>query len=166
MTWQTDIILEIRALIGDLDPSNQTYTDSRLTSIAVIAANQVLNDVDFYSKADNSSTGYKVDVNAQTISPDPTTLNPPDIYFVNLVSLKGAALVLTGELRKYALSNVIVMDGPSQMNMAGIFQSMKSTLSFLHTEYNRSKALYLCGNNGQAVTTPTTVNNVFPIQDF
>lgn len=159
MTWKVEIVEQIRVLIGDMDDASYTYTDARLARVSVASAIMVMQEVDF-------STIYTVDISEQTILPDPTSLGPKDTNFINLVSLKAAIMVYTGELRKYALAGAFIIDGPSQINMVGVYTNMKGALTNLQTQYEKAKVLYQTGQNGQAVMTPYTTTNVYPIQDF
>jgi len=147
MTWQTEITESVRVLIGDMDET-QVYSDNRIERTIVIGASQVIQEVDF-------STIYTVDISLQNISPDPTTISPKDSNFINLISLKSAILIYTGELRKYALTSAIVTDGPSTINMGSVYSNMKASLANLQFQYEKAKMLYQSGQIGQAVTTPS-----------
>ena len=60
MPWNTDLVLMLRSIIGDLDKAK--FTDERLKQILVVGAYNVLNDADF-------SSSYTVDVAQVSISP-------------------------------------------------------------------------------------------------
>lgn len=158
MTWQIEITEQVRVQIGDLGDV-PTYSNTRIERAMVVGALQVLQEVDFYQP-------YVVDIAAQSIVPDPTELSPKDTNFMNLVALKTSFLIVNSELRSYALSGAFVIDGPSQINMTSIYTNMKSLANALQTQYQQAKVLYQCGQNGGAVITPTTMTNVYPIQDF
>lgn len=159
MTWQVEIVEQLRVLLGDMDDTSYSYSNDRLNRVIIASSIMVMQEVDF-------PTMYTVDIAAQTISPDPTALSPKDSNFINLISLKAAIMVYTGELRKYALSGAIVSDGPSTVNMVGVYINMKSVLTNLQTQYEKAKVLFQTGQNGQAVMTPYTTTNIYPIQDF
>lgn len=158
MTWQTEITEQVRVQIGDLGDT-PTYSNTRIERAMVVGALQVLQEVDL-------PTAYIIDVAAQSITPDPTALSPKDVNFMNLIALKTSFLIVNSELRSYALSGAFVIDGPSQINMTSIYSNMKSLATALNTQYQHAKVLFQCGRNGQAVSTPSTILNIFPIQDF
>lgn len=158
MAWETEIVEQVRVVINDTE-SPQTYTDTRIERATIIAAAQAVKEIDF-------SRVYSVDITLQTISPDPTGLDPKDLDFINLVSLKCACLILGGELRQYSLSSVTVVDGPSTMSFGSIFRNLKETLDGLLKQYDKAKFLYQSGISGQCITTPTTATNIYPSQEF
>lgn len=158
MSWKTEIIEQVRIIINDID-SPQTYTDSRIERVVIIAAFQSLKEIDF-------STTYSINIATQTISPDPTSSASRDADFINLVSLKTACLMLTGELRKYSLGSVSITDGPSTINMGQVFTNLQKTYNEILRQYEKYKVTYQSSNVGQAVSTPTTVQNIYPTQGF
>ena len=158
MAWQTEIVEQVRVIINDTE-SPQKFTDSRIERATIIATSQVLKEINF-------STVYTVDITLQTITPDPTSLTPKDLDFVNLVSLKCSCLILGGELRQYSLSSISVTDGPSTISFSGIFKNLKETHDLLTKQYAKDKCLYQSGLVGQAISTPTTVSSLYPTQEF
>lgn len=161
MSWQTEIVEQVRVIINDIDEP-QTYSDSRIERVCIIGAVQVLREIDF-------SSTYTINISTQTISPDPSEISTKDNDFMHLVSLKVACLILTGECRKYALCGVSVDDGPSSIDMKGIYKNLKDLQDSIQRQYDKAKILMQSGGNGgvgRAVTTPTTVENLYPIQDF
>ena len=156
--WKNIVIEYMRVLIGDLDCLS-TYEDTRLERVAVISAFQVLNEI-------NTDTTYTVNILTGSLSPDPSTLDTPDNTFINLIALKSSYLIISGELRAAAMSNVSVVDGPSTISMAGRSQSLQKLASDLQSRYELAKFLYQSGQAGQAITTPSTVTSIYPIQDF
>lgn len=152
MSWQTEIVENVRVLINDMD-ATQTYTDDRIERVVIIAANQVLQEVQF-------PTAYSIDIAEAEISPDPTSLSTKDNGFINLVSLKTACLIISGELKQYSLvGGISVNDGPSSINMSNVFGNLKDLQKSICGEYARYKLEYKLSqsiNNGQVVMTPTT----------
>ncbi len=158
MAWETEIVEQVRVIINDIE-SPQVYSDTRIERASIIAAAQSIKEI-------NYNTNYLVDITLQTITPDPTELDPKDLDFINLVSLKCACLILGGELRQYSLSSVTVVDGPSTISIGSIVKNLKDTYETLLKQYDKAKYLYQAGLSGQSITTPTTVSSLYPYQEF
>ena len=71
MAWQNEMSIIVRHLINDLDSSSYTFTDSRVEESILVAAQLVLIEIDF-------DKSYTIDVDASSISPDPTTSGDKD----------------------------------------------------------------------------------------
>lgn len=97
MAWQDEVLIFIRVLISDLDEP-YTYSDNRLTQLAVVSAHIVKNEVPL-------NYSYSVTISTNTITPDPTTNN--DTAFMNLISLKSACLADWSIYRTEALRSGI-----------------------------------------------------------
>ena len=107
-SWNVVVVAILRSLIGDMDPSQYTYTDDRLIQSFVVCANLVLFDLDF-------NEDYKINVQDQKILPDPTN----DGNFITLGCLKTACVLLTSENKSAAISGckISMKDGPSTITM-------------------------------------------------
>ena len=153
MSWQTETVESIRVAIGDLSAS-PTYSDARLERVAVSAAALVVIDVDF-------NTSYTVNITSQSISPDPTSLDPKDLAFIMLVALKSAVLIAKGEMKLGAASGgIIIKDGPSSvdtsnyyMALSGMYRQFLDDYEFLKLNYKYVRSVM----NAQAVLSPSTV---------
>ena len=145
MAWTTDLVLVFRSLIGDLDSSS--FTDDRLKQILVVAAYNVQNDADF-------NVTYTVDVSAKTISPDPYTTN--DVDFSTLTVYKAACILLGSEVKTEAANSIMIKDGPSQIDLRGVTQSLNVMYSDLCKKYDDLLNSYQYNNTlvGQAVLGP------------
>lgn len=105
MSWDVDLPLMLRYLINDIDGS--TYSDARLKTLIVIGASYVVQEVSF-------STTYTVNIDLETISPDPTS--PEDKDFNTLVVLKSACLLDKANYRTaLRLGGASVKVGPSSV---------------------------------------------------
>lgn len=157
MTWQTTSIPIIRSLIGDLDSSAYTYTDTRLTQIALSSAHLLLNEVSF-------DTTYAVDVVASSITPDPTSLSPVDSTFVNLLALRSSVLILGSEARTKAISSIAFKDGPSSIETGGAAKATMELANMVRGQYEKAKLDYIAGNSvgAQAVTSPILYQSISP----
>ena len=103
MNWKEDLVQFLRVLIGDLD--SETYSNTRLRQILVVAAYQLVQSVQF-------NVTYTIDIKAASISPDPIS----DLDFSTLTAYKAACIILSNEAKSSANNSVIITDGPSTVN--------------------------------------------------
>lgn len=157
MSWETELVEMVRILIDDASDT-PTYSDERIERAIIVGAYQLVQEVSF-------DATYTVSIRPATITPDPTN-EPVDALFVNLWSLKTACLMLQGEVRKYSLQSLQVTDGPSSISTAGRVNAIKSLYDSLCAKFDAAKIRYMTGIGGQAITTPTTVTNIYPFQEF
>jgi hypothetical protein len=151
MSWHDMIPDMIRWLVNDLDGS--TYSTGQIEQVIVIAAQFVQNDVDF----DNT---YTLNIATRAITPDPTTPSIDD-GFVNLVSIKAACIILTGECKKAAVETFRVVDGFSTIDTKGRYNALKEQLDEMCDNYNNAKLQHQAGSNspGESVLAPYTTTN-------
>ena len=156
MSWQTESTELLRVTINDMDVS-PTYSDERLERVLVIAALQVLNSLTF-------DTAYKVDIPLATITPDPTDQDPKDAKFINLVALRAAKIVISGELKQYSISGgMSISDGPSKIDMSGAFKNLMVLQKKVDADYEEARkdySIYVSQTNFKAITTPSTVEGL------
>jgi hypothetical protein len=118
----SEIITMVRHLINDLDDEDYTYSDARLIPLIVVAAGQVIQEVDF-------ATAYTVNVKTMVISPDPSTNGTRDPDFLYFTSMKAACMVDQMTLRTKALSGgVQAVCGPVSISTAGQVGAFKTVL--------------------------------------
>lgn len=160
MSWQNDVIECIRVTLGDLDEP-YTYQDDRLERIALVAASQVMNEVQFQSN-------YIVDINLQTITPDPTDTNNNsviDYSFIALVALKTSCIIAKAEMKKYAqIYGINIKDGPSSISTVGMFSNYSTLIKQFDDDYEYLKMNYKLIDswaNAQAILTATTVRQIY-----
>ena len=140
MSWDTEVIETVRYLIGDVD-ATQKYTDARIQTDATISANFIARDVGL--------TGtYSINITDKTITPDPSSTDPVDYGFLDMISIRAAILILQGEAKIYASSSMRVMDGPSSIDVAGIFLNTKKIMDDLNLTYAMAKNRYVMSNSG------------------
>lgn len=137
MPWNLSVLPQIRNYIGDY--AQTSYSDARLTNIAITAAHSLLNEVSF----DNS---YTVDVPNSSISPDPST-SPADTNFINLLSLKSALLIVNSEARTKSIQVFNIKDGPSSIDTGGAAKSLVELSKILTDTYCKAKLDYISGNS-------------------
>jgi hypothetical protein len=149
----------IRVLINDLE-SPSTYSDARITQLAVVSAKYVLQDATL-------ATSYTIDVVNETITPDPADPNTRDEVFLGLIGMKSACLLDHSTYRtKAALEGISTRLGPAALTIGGNLSGYKTLLE------TGPCALYdqliLDNNMGnvltvRAVLSPFVGNNFDPI---
>jgi hypothetical protein len=149
MSWQTTIIPIVRGLVFDLTPP-YTYCDTRLEELIVVSAVLVAQEVAF-------GTSYTMDLNAVTISPDPSD----DEDFVALVSLRTACLIAQGEHRDAAKAAVSVKDGPSFVDTKDRAKHLGDLAEDACEMYTKAKVNYQIGDGslGRAIVGPYNAGN-------
>ena len=65
MPWQNEMTIIVRHLVNDLDSTSYTFTDSRLEEAVLVSAQLSALEIDFENT-------YTIDVDAVSLSPDPT----------------------------------------------------------------------------------------------
>jgi hypothetical protein len=145
MSWQVEMVVMLRGLINDLD--EETYTDSRLEDYLSIAAQLVLNQVSF-------DYTYTVDVSEKEISPDPTSVS--DNAFINLVSLKAACIIVTGEYKSQAAKTVSFRNAQTALDTKGAADAKKDLMKSVCAAYEQEKEQFMMGNRtpGRIITGP------------
>ena len=155
MSWQGEITTIVRELISDTDSSNYSYSDLRLETAILVAAQLVQTEVDFENT-------YVIDVEQCYLSPDPTdpatglATADKDDGFINLVSLKTACNIMGSEMKTQSLSAVRVSDGPSSIDYTAIAANIKFLYEYACKKYEEYKFNYAAGNNavGKAIVSP------------
>ena len=99
MAWQDQMSTIVRYVVNDVDSSNYTFSDERVETSILVAAQLVSNEVDFVQT-------YTIDVEGGTISPDPTVTATKDNDFTNIISLRAGCIILGSELKTQGLSPV------------------------------------------------------------
>ena len=145
MPWNTDLVLMLRSIIGDLDKAK--FTDERLKQILVVGAYNVLNDADF-------SASYTVDVAQVSISPDPISTSDTD--FSTLTVYKSACILLGSEVKTEAANAISIKDGPSAIDLRGVTANLTNLYHDLCAKYETLLKAYQYNNTlvGQAVLGP------------
>ena len=78
MAWQNEMSIIVRHLVNDLDSSSYTFTNDRVEETILVSAQLLLYEVDFENT-------YPVDVDASSLSPDPTSSSNKDDAFIALL---------------------------------------------------------------------------------
>jgi hypothetical protein len=137
MAWQDEMVDILRTMVNDTAGSK--YTDDRLQEVLTVAARLVGFDADF--RAD-----YLVDRPNLSIAPDPTTSVPRDEAFIDLVTVRAAAMLDQGAAAVAAGQAILVEDVGSKIDLREAF---KAQLSLFQkgwgAVYDRMLGEYLAG---------------------
>lgn len=147
MAWDTELVTLLRSIIGDIDTGSPSYTDSKLQSI-ILASAQFLEDLEF-------NHDYIVDIDSNTLSPDPTT-GTKDNGFINLVVLKAACILANAELQRRSSQAVAIKDGPSSIDGKGIIATLQDWADRMCKGFQSAELEHRLGavNPGQAIIGP------------
>ncbi len=118
MAWDTDLVLMVRVLAGDLSLP-QTNNDAYMKQVIVASAKIVDQDIDF-------SVTYTINVAAVTISPDPIANG--DTTFQALVPLKAACILTLGDYKKALGDGIKVRDGDSMIDTSVGFRGYRDII--------------------------------------
>jgi hypothetical protein len=144
MQWQEQANIMVRHLINDVDSSNYKYTDDRIDSAVLVAAKLVVLELDFNNQ-------YSINVIERTISPDPIS----DDYFMNLLVLKTAVVILGGEVKTEASNAISIKDGPSAIDLRGVSSTLLALYQDISKKYDDLVSDYgYHGSTGQAILGP------------
>lgn len=101
--WNIELVAIVRALIDDMgDPPK--YSDEKIESLILIAANQLLGDIPFPAE-------YQVNFSGRSISPDPTIAPNRDNEFCNFLTVKAACIYNQGAAMASARKALTLRDG-------------------------------------------------------
>lgn len=155
MAWQDIAVPLVRGLINDMDESNYTYSDILIKQQVVYAAH-------FLKCSVNFTTTYTIDIPALSITPDPDGSSDGNC-FINLSVLKAACQIMQGEVKTAAAEAIKVTDGPSSMDISGIYKAKKDLYDQMCEDYERAKLQAQIGDfsTGEAVLTPYTQEGLY-----
>ena len=162
MSFDVTLPLITRNLIGDVDTTNQTYSDDRLIELCLVAAQLLKFDISL-------PTTYAIDLDNLTLSPDPT-VSPQDDTFITMCCLKASLILLRGETNKSTAQAIQVRDGLSLVDLRSVTSSKLLLLKTLQADYDQAKMLYLTtgstGSIGRMICSPfrlaSAENLVYP----
>lgn len=154
MAWQNEMTTIVRNLINDIDGTS--YTDSRIETVILVATQLLSTQVDF-------GNSYTIDVDLLSLTPDPTTVEPKDNDFINLVCLQAALIILRSEAKTLAAQSYRITDGPSSIDISAAYKGLQEQVKEMQDLLDWAIAGYTTGAlnalGGQAILTPYTVVN-------
>jgi len=150
MSWQGQMSTIVRYLVNDVDSSNYKFSDIRIETSILVAAQLVSSQVDFPNT-------YDINVESCTLKPDPTDDNSKDDDFVTLICLKTACIILGGDIRGESGNAISIKDGPSAIDLRGVTQTLLALYQDMCKKYEEALFTYESGEssiNGQAILSP------------
>jgi hypothetical protein len=139
----------VRHLINDVDPSNYSFSDQRIETTILVAAQLMLMSVDF-------NNVYTVNVETCTLNPDPTDAETKDDPFITLSCLRAACIIIGSEIRSESGNAISIKDGPSAIDLTGVTQTLTILYKDICDKYEQLLLNYKAGNaiSGQAILGP------------
>ena len=110
MSWQISSTLMVRAIIGDMDETNQKYSDSRIQQAVVISGLIASQEYPF-------ATTYTFNIVEPSISPDPSS----DSLAMALFTLRAACMLDTNSYSDTVSNSVNVEDGDTVVKTTDSF---------------------------------------------
>ena len=148
MSWQGQMGTIVRHLIDDVDPDNYSYSDHRIETTILVAAQLTQMNVDF-------AKSYDVNVENCTLDPDPTSATE-DKPFITLICLRAACIIVGSKIRSESGNAISIKDGPSAIDLRGVTQTLAILYKDLCEKYEQSLLEYRAGSSvaGQAILGP------------
>jgi len=139
----------VRHLINDVDPTNYTFTTNRIETTILVAAQLIVMNVDFNNE-------YEINVEASTLSPDPSDKETKDNPFIALTCLRAACIIIGSEIRKESGNAISIKDGPSAIDLRGVTNTLTVLYQDLCKKYEDALLDYRAGNSvvGQSILGP------------
>ena len=167
MSWQGQMGTMLRYLINDTDPEKYQFSDHRIETTLLVAAQLTSMDASF-------PNSYQINVESCLLSPDPTDAETKDNNFINLVVLRAACVMLGSEIRSEASNAISIKDGPSAIDLRGVAGTLSTLYMDICGKYEKLKDLYKKGvavDYGQAVLGPYSpgsdyVSRGYTVGDF
>jgi len=139
----------VRHLINDVDSSSYTFSTDRVETTILVAAQLLIMNVDF-------NNTYDINVEASTLSPDPTDSGTKDDPFIALACLRAACIIVGSEIRKESGNAISIKDGPSAIDLRGVTSTLTVLYQDLCKKYDEALIDYRAGNSvsGQSILGP------------
>jgi hypothetical protein len=149
MSFNTELTLILRHIIDDTDSTAYKYADSRLQELLHIAALLVKTEVSL-------GIDYTIDIDAPSITPDPTDTETRNDGYINLTVMKAACLLGTSESSTAAGQSIDIKDGQSSVGLKGIGAAKLNSAKNLCQIYADAKKSFVLGSNipGHAIVSP------------
>lgn len=161
MSWQNEMVRILRYMINDIDGS--TYSDSRLEETLLVAAQLKAAPIDFQND-------YTIDVDSLVLTPDPTATSPKDDWFITIVCLYSASIILDSEASTLAAQAYRIKDGPSSIDTVDSYKAKKELAKEMREKVDIAIMQMKAGDSvgAQAVLTPYTQERLSgePMRNF
>lgn len=160
MSWQTELSTIVRHIINDTDQTSYKYSDSRLETTILVAAQLVSLDLDFKNI-------YNIDISNGILEPDPTDNSIKDSAFINLVSMKTACIIIGSEVKIEAGNAISVKDGASAIDLRGVSSTLSALYNDICGKYQAMADDYkFTGETGQAILGPYSPGSEFASRTY
>jgi len=156
MSWQGQLSTIVRHLINDVDSTNYKFTDNRIETTILVAAQLTKMQVDFVNR-------YSINVESCMLTPDPTDTSTLDEAFITLVSLRAACIIIGSEIRSESGNAISIKDGPSAIDLRGVSETLTILYKDLSSKYDKLLFEYKSGNSvaGHAILGPYSPGSDF-----
>tara|TARA_B100000085_G_scaffold271307_1_gene284628 strand:+ start:684 stop:1205 length:522 start_codon:yes stop_codon:yes gene_type:complete len=156
MAWQGQMSTMLRHIINDVDVTNYTFSNKRLETTLLVAAQLVRSEMDF-------SNDYSINVESCQLDPDPTDSSTQENDFVTLVVLKAACIVVGSEVRSESTNAISIKDGPSAIDLRGVSNTLVVLYKDLCSKYEKAVLDYRAGRSiaGNAILGPYSPGSDF-----
>jgi hypothetical protein len=110
-------------------------------------------------------------VDLLSLSPDPTTTSPKDDWFINIVCLYAASIILNSEAKTLAAQAYRIKDGPSSIEIGDSYKATKEMADDMAERVDIAIMQMKAGDSvgAQAILTPYTQEGSadgFPIRNY
>lgn len=162
MSWQNEMVRIVRFLINDIN--SITYADDRLEETLLVAAQLKSGAIDF-------NNTYTIDVDLLSLSPDPTLTTPKDNWFINIVCLYTASIILDSEAKTLAAQAYRIKDGSSTIETGDAYKATKELAVEMAQRVDQAIMQYKAGDSvgAQAILTPYTQDGLstgLPVRNY
>ena len=149
MSWQGQMSTILRYLIDDVDSTSYKFSDDRIETTLLVAAQLVTLEVDL-------GNTYTINVEQCKLSPDPTDTDTKDNAFINLVCLKAAVVIVGSQIRSESSNAISIKDGPSAIDLRGVAGTLTVLYKDLSEKYEKLLLDYRTGNSiaGKSILGP------------
>lgn len=141
MAWQNEMVVVLRHIIDDLDPTNYRFSDSRLEETLLASTYILQADVEFLNS-------YQVNVDEGSLIPDPTTSTPKDDDFIALCTVQAGIILYRSMIKTYSFQSISIRDGASSLDTRGIVQGLKIVYEDLVKRLDHMILMYKTGKYG------------------
>lgn len=156
MAWQGQMTTMLRYIINDVDSANYKFSNRRLETTLLVAAQLIAPTMDFVNT-------YDINVESCKLEPDPTDSDTKDYDFVALVVLKSACIIVGSEVRSESTNAISIKDGPSAIDLRGVSNTLVILYKDLCEKYEQAVIDYQAGSSlaGTSILGPYSPGSDF-----
>lgn len=156
MAWEGQMTTMLRYLINDVDPADYKFSNRRLETTLLVAAQLIAPTMDF-------ANTYNINVESCQLDPDPTDSDTKDYDFVLLAVLKAACIIVGSEVRSESTNAISIKDGPSAIDLRGVANTLIILYKDLCEKYEQAVIDYQAGSSlaGTSILGPYSPGSDF-----